>query len=289
MSESSAPEAPARVDAPAVPRADMIQNAVSFLADPKVQSSPISQRISFLESKGLTPQEVDMALAQASRPQAMSPQYSSPYPMMPAYPPVQSSRRDWRDWFIMAVVSGTIGYGIFGLARVRLLDLHSDTCTLICSLPTSLSLRQSAMNSPRSTTKLHSIWRSLTRPPRPSVRVLTSIRLPSKRVSWALMRWLSKFGRAKSNAKRTLKKSRPKSRKCVKSSPRCSTAIASPKSRRSPTCKVNSSRFDRSLFRAAAWQATRPSRMPRATRHLLLLGRRPPFLHGSLKTLRKNK
>ncbi|KAI3627275.1 PEX14 [Malassezia furfur] len=119
MADPNAPDAPGHAAVPAMPRPEMIQNAVSFLADPKVQDSPISQRISFLESKGLTPQEVDMALAQASRPQGApaSSQYASPYPMMPAYPPVQPPRRDWRDWFIMAVVSGTIGYGLFGLAR----------------------------------------------------------------------------------------------------------------------------------------------------------------------------
>ena len=121
MADSNAPAAPARPEVSTPARTEMIQSAVSFLADPKVQSSPISQRVSFLESKGLTPQEVDLALAQASRPQSLgsAPQYASPYPMMPAYPPGQQYRRDWRDWFIMAVVSGTIGYGIFGLARVR--------------------------------------------------------------------------------------------------------------------------------------------------------------------------
>ncbi|WFD39123.1 peroxisomal membrane protein pex14 [Malassezia japonica] len=119
MADSNAPAPPARSDVSTPARTEMIQSAVSFLADPKVQSSPISQRVSFLESKGLTPQEVDLALAQASRPQSLgsAPQYASPYPMMPAYPPGQQYRRDWRDWFIMAVVSGTIGYGIFGLAR----------------------------------------------------------------------------------------------------------------------------------------------------------------------------
>ncbi|WFC97885.1 peroxisomal membrane protein pex14 [Malassezia yamatoensis] len=114
---NATPEASRPVIPSAMPRTEMIQNAVSFLADPKVQESPISERIGFLESKGLTPQEVDMALAQASRPvPSTSSQYSGGYPMMPAYPP-QPPRTDWRDLFIMAVVSGSIGYGLFGLAR----------------------------------------------------------------------------------------------------------------------------------------------------------------------------
>lgn len=108
------------------PRSDMIASAVSFLEDPNVQSSPMSQRISFLESKGLSSQEIDMALGQVGR-AAMGPMgqrhsagvtHAMPptYPMMPAYPPVRA-RRDWRDWFIMGVVSGTVGYGVIALAR----------------------------------------------------------------------------------------------------------------------------------------------------------------------------
>lgn len=108
------------------PRSDMIASAVSFLEDPNVQSSPMSQRISFLESKGLSSQEIDIALGQVGR-AAMGPMgqrhnagaahaMAPTYPMMPAYPPVRA-RRDWRDWFIMGVVSGTVGYGVIALAR----------------------------------------------------------------------------------------------------------------------------------------------------------------------------
>ena len=127
MSEPSN-SAPSSSVAPTAPRADMIQSAVSFLADPKVQSSPISQRISFLESKGLTQQEIDLAMGQVGRAvagpmgstSAQGP-YMQPYPMMPAYPPTKP-QRDWRDWFIMAVVSGTVVYGVISLARVRMPD-----------------------------------------------------------------------------------------------------------------------------------------------------------------------
>jgi len=98
------------------PRADMVQSAIQFLEDPKVQSSPVSQRISFLESKGLTPQEIDVALGQVGRAGGAALAPRAPYPMMPAYPPART-QRDWRDWFIMAVVAGTVGYGVVALAR----------------------------------------------------------------------------------------------------------------------------------------------------------------------------
>lgn len=46
-------------------RDTLIQNAVKFLQDPSVQSSPVSSRITFLEKKGLHAGEIDQALAQA--------------------------------------------------------------------------------------------------------------------------------------------------------------------------------------------------------------------------------
>ncbi|WFD29516.1 peroxisomal membrane protein pex14 [Malassezia sp. CBS 17886] len=108
------------------PRSDMVQSAVAFLEDPKVQSSSLSQRVQFLEAKGMSPQEIDMALAHAadaaSAGAVQGPRAGAPYPMlMPAYPRVAPPRRDWRDWFIMAVVSGTVGYGVVALARRYLL------------------------------------------------------------------------------------------------------------------------------------------------------------------------
>lgn len=94
----------------------MVQSAIQFLEDPKVQSSPVSQRISFLESKGLTPQEIDAALSHVGRAGGAALTQRAPYPMMPAYPPART-QRDWRDWFIMTVVAGTVGYGVVALAR----------------------------------------------------------------------------------------------------------------------------------------------------------------------------
>lgn len=117
----------------------MVSSAVSFLSDPKVHSSTVSQRISFLESKGLSPDEIDEALRQTGTSGAITAGAAAPhtgpshsvYPQqqsqMQSYPPAyygaqyqqppQQHDRDWRDWFIMAVVSGTVGYGIIQLAR----------------------------------------------------------------------------------------------------------------------------------------------------------------------------
>lgn len=42
-------------------REDQVQNAVNFLSHPKVRSSPIVHRRSFLKEKGLTNEEIDEA------------------------------------------------------------------------------------------------------------------------------------------------------------------------------------------------------------------------------------
>jgi len=99
-------------------RQELIRNAVSFLTDPKTAPSPVAQKLQFLEAKGLTPSEIDLALRQsastnASANQPYAPGYAQPYGMLP--PPQQ--RWDWRDYFITAVVSGTVVYGAVSLFK----------------------------------------------------------------------------------------------------------------------------------------------------------------------------
>ncbi|KAL0951092.1 hypothetical protein HGRIS_007830 [Hohenbuehelia grisea] len=101
-------------------RDDLIRNAVAFLVDSKSQASPLAQRIQFLEAKGLTPAEIDIAVKQASlnqtvaQPSPSLPVYGpSPYPLVPP-----RQQWDWRDYFITAVVSGTVAYGAAALFRV---------------------------------------------------------------------------------------------------------------------------------------------------------------------------
>lgn len=99
----------------ASPRNDMVSSAVTFLRDQSVASSPLAKRIAFLEAKGLTQREIDEALRQASTYASSSP--ASAYPRYST--PAQQQGRDWRDWFIMTVVGGSVGYLVVALARVR--------------------------------------------------------------------------------------------------------------------------------------------------------------------------
>ena len=108
-------------------RRDLIHNAVLFLTDPKVQSSSLASRITFLESKGLNEQEVNEALRLAEAQRGGGGGGSATW----AYAgPPEAPRRDWRDLFvsslsgfrdelqIMAVISGGVVYGLGALARV---------------------------------------------------------------------------------------------------------------------------------------------------------------------------
>ncbi|KZF22495.1 hypothetical protein L228DRAFT_246797 [Xylona heveae TC161] len=129
-------------------REDLIESAVSFLQDPGVAASPIERRISFLQSKNLTSEEIAEALArtgedpstippptdasstssasgnayqnqQVIRRQQPPPQWGhGGYPngfWQP--PPPEVPRRDWRDWFIMATVMGGVSYGLYVIAK----------------------------------------------------------------------------------------------------------------------------------------------------------------------------
>jgi len=100
---------------PSSNRQDLMQNAILFLNDPKVQSSTLTSRITFLESKGLNEHEIQEALRQASSAQTSSFEPSSAPPPPPGVPShgrsaygygqVQGLRpeppkRDWRDLFV---------------------------------------------------------------------------------------------------------------------------------------------------------------------------------------------
>ncbi|GAA5820217.1 hypothetical protein JCM3770_006064 [Rhodotorula araucariae] len=105
-------------------RTQLLASAVSFLRDPATASSPLAQRIAFLESKGLAQPEIELALQQAGSPSAAPP---APYAARrgPYGPPMhhpgaggmQEFQRDWRDWFIMGVVGGGVGWLAVKLAQ----------------------------------------------------------------------------------------------------------------------------------------------------------------------------
>lgn len=109
-------------------REDMVSSAVTFLSDSKVQNAPLAKRLAFLESKGLTQEEITEVLNRLNNPQLQQSTSSSHAPPVPQYAPYGSPYgqppeppgRDWRDWFIMAVVTSGVSYGLYTLAKVPL-------------------------------------------------------------------------------------------------------------------------------------------------------------------------
>lgn len=107
-------------------RAPLISSAVAFLRDPSTANSPLAKRIQFLEAKGLTPQEIEQAFT-ASNSYQSPPNYNGNSSMNGgSYPMRREFERDWRDWFIMGVVGGAVGFVAVKLAQVGTLSI----CTL---------------------------------------------------------------------------------------------------------------------------------------------------------------
>lgn len=94
-----------------------MSSAVSFLRDPSTANSPLAQKVAFLESKGLNQVEIEQAL-----------QAANGGPLSLVHPHhahgrggglgVAEFERDWRDWFIMSVIGGGVGWLAVKLAQV---------------------------------------------------------------------------------------------------------------------------------------------------------------------------
>ena len=102
-------------------REDLVASAVQFLQDGAVQQAPLAKRVAFLESKNMTASEIDAAMRRAANPSpspSLPPQGSYPRQQRQSQEAPPLPNRDWRDWFIMAVVTGGVTYGVYTLAKV---------------------------------------------------------------------------------------------------------------------------------------------------------------------------
>ncbi|CCE93612.1 Pex14p TDEL_0G02450 [Torulaspora delbrueckii] len=107
-------------------RRQLFDSAVSFLSDDSVKNAPLTKKIEFLQSKGLTQEEVELALKEAQNPRRQpnlsykelsgasgAPREDIMYEAVP--PPIP--RRDWKDYFIMATATAGLFYGVYELTR----------------------------------------------------------------------------------------------------------------------------------------------------------------------------
>jgi peroxin-14 len=111
-------------------REDLIQSAVNFLKDPKVQSASMAKKTAFLESKGMTSAEIQEAIRRVSGGESTTTAVATTTPMaaptmpaqygpvmMQAPPPPPPPSLTWKDYFIAAVMLGGVGYGAAMLAK----------------------------------------------------------------------------------------------------------------------------------------------------------------------------
>jgi peroxin-14 len=94
-------------------RQDLVSSAVGFLRDPKVQEAPLTKRVAFLESKGLTQAEIQAAISQSTS--------TSAAPVIPPRGAVAAEPMTWKDVsFGILGVSGLV-YGAYVLLQVNML------------------------------------------------------------------------------------------------------------------------------------------------------------------------
>ncbi|SCU90679.1 LAMI_0E03158g1_1 [Lachancea mirantina] len=110
-------------------RQELYESAVAFLRDSSVATAPLSKKVEFLKSKGLTSDEINQVIKDAEKvgngggdnastpagPTAgttaleTAPYYETMPPPLPA--------RDWRDYFVMATATAGVCYGVYQLAK----------------------------------------------------------------------------------------------------------------------------------------------------------------------------
>ncbi|XP_046381390.2 peroxisomal membrane protein PEX14-like [Haliotis rufescens] len=111
------------------PRENLISTAVKFLQNPKVQQSPLYQRKAFLEKKGLTKEEIDLAVQKAGVTDQATPQpQQAQYPPGPfqhalaVQPPLQAPLpSNWvrvKDFTTTAVIVSSISYAMYRMYQL---------------------------------------------------------------------------------------------------------------------------------------------------------------------------
>lgn len=96
------------------PNQQAIDSAIQFLSDPQVATQPLSQKLSFLESKGLSPAEIQQILALTNNDSIQQPHIHQQLPPMPP-PRALPASYDWKDYLIMSTT--TLGF-LFGAYHV---------------------------------------------------------------------------------------------------------------------------------------------------------------------------
>lgn len=108
----------------------MIATAVKFLQNQKVRQSPLATRKAFLKKKGLTDEEVELAIQRSGvteEPQALAPAPLGPphllHPSQLAPIPHSAPGYRWRDYGALAIIMAGMAFGFHHLYRKYILPL----------------------------------------------------------------------------------------------------------------------------------------------------------------------
>ncbi|XP_073326428.1 peroxisomal membrane protein PEX14 isoform X1 [Pagrus major] len=115
-------------DPVAPPREALITTAVKFLQNPKVRQSPLATRKAFLKKKGLTDEEVELAIQRSGSTEEVLPlsPVGPPHPLhatqlVPA--PHSPTGYRWRDYGALTIIMVGIAFGFHQLYKKYILPL----------------------------------------------------------------------------------------------------------------------------------------------------------------------
>ncbi|XP_061690159.1 peroxisomal membrane protein PEX14 [Syngnathoides biaculeatus] len=119
-------------DAADSPREALVSTAIKFLQNPKVRQSPLATRKAFLKKKGLTDEEVELAIQRSDRREDGVPLRSvnPPHPLdSPHLVAVRDSPKGyrWRSYGTFAIMMVGIAYSFHHLYKKYILPLIMDS------------------------------------------------------------------------------------------------------------------------------------------------------------------
>ncbi|XP_053172957.1 peroxisomal membrane protein PEX14 isoform X2 [Scomber japonicus] len=122
------PGLPPGDDAAAPPRESLITTAVKFLHNPKVRQSPLATRKAFLKKKGLTDEEVELAIQRSGSTEEVLPlsPLGAPHPLHAvqlATVPHSPAGYRWRDYGALTIIMVGIAFGFHQLYKKYILPL----------------------------------------------------------------------------------------------------------------------------------------------------------------------